>query len=159
MRKAEINRKTRETDINIKIELNETGADGKPFKNASGVLPGAQIKKIVTVKNVSDNACWVRLAVNKAISLAEGVSTAPDLSLVSLDINREDWCERDGFYYYKHPLEAGQTTVPLFTTVSFDTAMDDSYKRGTAEITVRAQAVQYANNGASALNAVGWREE
>lgn len=144
---------------NIKIELIETDKEGNPFENAEDVMPGAVIEKVVTVKSTGDNDCWVRIKADKEIILDEGVTGAVDLSLIELDLNTADWTEKDGFYYYNEKLEAGETTTPLFTTVTFNTAMDNLYKNCTANINVQAQAVQCANNGSTVLEANGWPAE
>lgn len=141
---------------NIKIELIETDAEGKPFENVSGVLPGAEVDKIVTVKNTSDNACWVRISVEKEISLAKEKSGTPDMSLLEIDFNDQEWTEKDGYFYYNEKLNPGETTEALFTTVTFNTAMDNLYAGCTANVTVAAQAVQTANNGDTVLEANGW---
>ena len=141
---------------NIKIELIETDAEGKPFENVSGVLPGAEVDKIVTVKNTSDNACWVRISVEKEISLAKEKSGTPDMSFLEIDFNTVNWTEKDGYFYYNEKLNPGETTKPLFTTVTFNATMDNLYAGCTASVSVFAQAVQCANNGHSALTAAGW---
>lgn len=143
---------------NIRIELIETDAEGNPFKDAIGVMPGTEVDKIVTVQNTADNPCWVRIGVQKVITLAEGKTGEADTSLVGLDFNEEDWTEKDGFYYYNRELEPGETTEPLFTKVTFAAAMDNLYKGCTANVTVGAQAVQTANNGSSVFEANGWPE-
>lgn len=153
-----VSEKTRNviTAGNIKIEIIETDAKGIPFKNVSGVMPGAEVEKVVTMKNTSDNACWVRFSVEKEITLSEEKSGTPDLSLLKIDFNTEDWTEKDGFYYYNEKLNPGETTIPLFTSVTFDTAMDNLYGGCTANVSVCAYAVQCANNGDSVLEAQGW---
>lgn len=141
---------------NIKIELIETDAEGKPFENVSGVMPGAEVDKIVTVKNTADNACWVRISVEKEIQLSKEKSGTPDLSLLEIDFNNEDWTEKNGFFYYNKKLNPGETTEALFTAVTFNTAMDNLYAGCSANVSVRAQAVQCANNGGSVFEANGW---
>ena len=141
---------------NIRIELIETDAEGNPFEDVSGVVPDVPIDKVVTVENTGDNPCWVRICVEKEIILAEGKNGDPDLSLLELDLKTEDWTEQDGFYYYNEELAAGETTTPLFTTVTFKAEMDNLYEKCTAHVTVTAHAVQTANNGSSVLEADGW---
>ena len=92
------------------------------------------------------------------IALAEGLEGKVDLSLVKLNINTEKWTEADGYYYYNEVLKPGETTAPLFTTVTFDGTMDNLYQNCTTTISVAAQATQSANNGTSALTATGWPE-
>ena len=150
----------------IDILLHETailegsGGDSVPFEDVEGVMPGAEISKIVEVENIGESDAWIRVKVTKAIALSEGVTGEPDLSLVEIDFNTDDWTEgQDGYYYYNQPLEAGYITIPLFTTVTFDTEMDNRYQGCVATIDVEAQAVQTANNGQSATEALGWSEK
>lgn len=146
------------TTGNIELELIEKDEEGNDFVNPTGVTPGAQIAKIVTVKNTGDNECWVRISVEKAIKLAEGKEGTIDLSLVKLDLNTTDWTEKDGWFYYNEQLKSGETTEPLFTTVTFDTAMGNLYQSSTATVSVTIHAVQAANNGTTVFEAAGWPE-
>ena len=138
------------------IEKADTGNGLADFENVDGVMPGAELSKIVTVQNTGASDAWVRVSVTKSITLASGVQGTPDLSLVVLDINNKDWTEQDGFYYYNSALKPGETTKPLFTTVTFAPQMGNEYQGSTANIDVQADAVQVANNGTSALTATGW---
>lgn len=151
------------TSGSVKIDLLEMSvpADGKPvpFEDVSGVMPGASVSKVVTVRNTGDNAAWVRVSVGKAIALREGVTGEPDLSLVRFDLNSENWTEHDGYYYYNTALEPGAETEPLFTAVTFAAEMGNMYQESTATVTVLAQATQLVHNGASAIEAAGWPAE
>lgn len=145
----------------VEIELLETGADGKPFPESGvhGVYPGAVEAKKVWVENVGPNRAWIRIGVEKIIELAKGVEGAVDTGLVKLDIDTENWIDGgDGYFYYKHILAPGQKTAPLFTQVSFDTAMGNLYQNSIAQVNVVAQATQHANNGDSVMDAKGWPE-
>lgn len=153
------------TSGNVAIDLQELtnrmdeAGNPIPFENPTGVMPGAEVSKIVQVENTGDNPVWVRIAVEKAIDLVlpEGAEPVePDLSLIVLDLNTADWTEQDGYYYYNKPLNPGETTVPLFTTVTFDKTMGNAYQNCTAAVSVKADAVQTANNGAAVLEAAGW---
>ena len=144
------------TTGSIEIELNERDAEGNPFEDVSGVVPGTAVDKIVTVTNTAANECWVRIRVEKDIELEQGKTGTPDLSLLKIDLNTADWTEKDGFYYYNRKLNPGDTTIPLFTAVSFDASMDNLYAGGTARVAVTAQAVQAANIGGTDLEAAGW---
>ena len=144
------------TSGGIDIELVEMTDQDVPFEDVSGVMPGAEVSKIVTVKNTGPSEAWVRVKVEKAIELAEGVAGEVDLSLIVLDIDEENWTEQDGYYYYNAALKPGQSTEPLFTTVTYDTDMGNLYQNSVATLDVSAQAVQVANNGDSALTAAGW---
>ena len=148
---------------NIEIELLETtipegGGEPVPFEDVIGVMPGTEVSKIVEVKNVGDKTAYVRIQLEKALTLAEGYEGEIDLSLISFNIDTESWTEKDGYYYYNLPLEAGETTKPLFTVVTFSNEMSDIYQNSKAEITVNVDAVQADNNGNSVSEAVGWSE-
>lgn len=142
---------------NIKIELIETDGEGNPFQDVSGVLPGMDIDKVVTVKNTGDNACWVRIAVEKEILLDKGVEGEPDVSVIGIDFNDTDWTEEDGYYYYNNKLEPSETTEALFTKVTFaGREMGNMYQKCKAHVTVKVEATQWANNGDNVMDAKGW---
>lgn len=128
-----------------------------PEDGVNDVMPGTSVTKIVEVKNTGANDAYIRVKVDKSIDLAgEGI---PDLSLLALDMNQADWTAgEDGYYYYNEVLAPGEVTAPLFTTVSFDTGMDNLYQNSAAEVDVAAYAVQADNNGDTVLEARGWPE-
>lgn len=143
----------------VKIDLLETAVkDGElaPFEDVVGVMPGSEVSKIVEVKNIGESDAYIRISVEKAITLAENREGEVDLSLVKLDINTADWTEQDGYYYYNSALKPNETTAPLFTTVSFSADMGNLYQNSSLTVNVTAEATQVANNGASALTANGW---
>lgn len=147
----------------LKIELQEKmlTSDGEktvPFEDRLGVMPGSEVSKIVEVKNTGGQDAWVRVSVNKAIELAEGVEDEVDLSLISFDLNTDYWTEKDGFYYYTAKLAPGHTTEPLFTAVTFAKTMSNQYQNSKAILTVNAYATQTVHNGNTALEAAGWPE-
>ena len=140
----------------IEQTRNEDGSLG-PWKNMEDVMPGAKISKIVTVKNTGASDAWVRIKVDMTIKLANGDKGNPEV--MKLDIKDAFWTEQDGYYYYNDPLAPGETTPPLFTTVTFAPEMGNQYQGSTAHIDVKADAVQVANNGTSALTAAGWPDK
>lgn len=151
------------TSGNIQIDLQETAIteDGETvlFEDSQerfDVMPAQTVSKIVKVKNTGDNAAYVRISVAKAIELAEGVQEEPDVSLITLDFDDENWTAKDGFYYYNEPLAPGATTEALFNNVTFEPEMGNMYQNSTATIKVNAQATQVKNNGASVFEAAGW---
>ena len=140
-------------------EFSDNGGDGlTPWEDVDGVMPGAEISKIVTVENTGASAAWVRVKVDKTIILANQDKGNPEV--MELDINDTFWTEDDGYYYYNDPLAPGEATnVPLFTTVTFAPEMGNEYQNCTARIDVKADAVQVANNpkvGNNVLDATGW---
>ena len=148
---------------NIKIELQEKmlSPDGEtivPFEDQLGVMPGCEVSKIVAVKNTGGQPAWVRVSVDKAIELADGIEGEADPSLIAFDLNTEHWIERDRFYYYTGELAPGQTTEPLFTAVSFASAMSNQYQDSKAILSVNDYATQTAHNGSTVWEAAGWPE-
>lgn len=147
---------------NIKIELQENMISKETgeiveFEDQIGIMPGEKASKIVQIKNTGDNPAYVRIGLTNSIKLKDS-SKKPDMSLITLDINKKNWTEKDGYYYYNTPLAAGATTEPLFTEVSFDKSMDNMYQECVVTIKVDAQGTQVANNGSSVLEASGWPE-
>lgn len=148
----------------VKIALQEWSVseeDGSliPFENEIDVLPGMEVSKIVEVKNTGGQTAWIRISVDKSIVLADGIEGTPDTDLISYDLNTAYWTEKDGFYYYTAPLEAGKTTQPLFTKVIFEKNMSNMYQCSKAIMKITAQATQMVHNGNTALEAAGWTKE
>lgn len=148
---------------NIKIALNEwsesESGEKTPFKDVFDVMPGEAVSKIVEVENVGGQNAWIRIKLDKSLFLADGVEGEIDLSLVSYDIDTENWTEKDGYYYYNHILAPGETTAPLFTQVLFSKNMSNLYQNSQALIKVTAQATQVSHNGQTVLEAAGWPSE
>lgn len=147
---------------NLSIELVETAINDAgetvPFRDVVGVVPGAEVSKIARVENTGDAAAYVRIRLETTVTLAEGKDGQVDLRLVTVDINTEDWTEKDGYYYCNTVVQPGELTPPLFTKVIFDAGMDNRYEESTVKLNVRAQATQWKNNGESPLEASGWPE-
>lgn len=146
-------------DIDLLEWANEEKTEEFPSEGVTGVMPGAEITKIVEVKNTGSNEAWIRVKAVKDIHLAQGVEGDVNLGLMVLDFDTEKWTEKDGYYYYKEPLASGETTTPLFASVTFDVKMDNRYQGSTATVDVVAQAVQIANNGDTVMDAKGWPKD
>lgn len=136
-----------------------------PFENQTGVMPGSEVTKLVEVKNTGKSPAWVRVKVSiTVLAASDDLADAPAEQLptdgVLLNFDTDNWTQgEDGFWYCNAALPVGETTAPLFTQVTFETSLDNSYQGSTATITVEAEAVQTANNGESALTAAGWPAE
>ena len=140
----------------VDIALNEWANEERTerFEKQIDVLPGTEVTKIVEVENIGAGSVWVRIWTNGVFLSEDG--TPLDPGVYTLDINTADWTKQGDFYYYNRALAPGETTEPLFTTVSFNEAMDNRYQNSTLYVDVNAFAVQAANNGAGALDATGW---
>ena len=84
-------------------------------------------------------------------------------TVISLTVNGDDWRQKTGdseWWYYTDAVRRGESTEPFFTQVVFNGPnMTNEYQNSTVDIIVTAQAVQTANNGTAAENAVGWPAE
>lgn len=150
--------------VNIEVVEKTQSEDGVlvdfPKEGVKGVMPGADVSKIVSVKNTGESEAWIRVRVEAAIKAAderalpleiEGVG--PVMTYTTAD----GWyLGEDGCYYYEKPVAAGEATGILFRTVSFAPQMGNEYQNCTANILISAQAVQTAHNGETVLEAQGW---
>lgn len=150
--------------IDIAIEeWQETPAGLIPYPSQPiMVMPGTSISKIVTVRN-QDAQSFIRAKLELTLKDATGkemdIDTETMYKIIHLAMNAQDWTKKDGWWYYGEAVETDEATQPLMTGVSFDGIhMTNEYQNCTLEIHVYAQAVQTANNGTNALEALGWPE-
>lgn len=148
------------TTGSVDITLLEWADEEKqtPFEDLGGIMPGMSITKIAEVKNTGASDAWIRVRIDKTITLTRA-GTA-DAALVELDLNLDDWTQgEDGYLYYKEAVKPGETTAPIFTTVTFNRTMGNEYQNATAKVDIYAQGVQTANNGETVEEAQGWPAE
>ena len=127
------------TTGNVSIAVEEWADADKtqPFEDLTGIMPGTTVTKIADIRLTGDGT--------------------PDPSLIKPDLNTTDWTlAADGYLYCNKAIRPGETTAPLFTCVTFDAGMGNEYQDATATVHVAAEAVQTANNGVTALEALGW---
>ena len=167
------------TTGNIDIVLNEKTADGLDFpkEGISGVMPGTDVSKIVTITNTGSGTAWIRVQVNTSIQSATGeplpLKLADGSNAVLINAPSEGWLvypdpgknenvkPEDVYYYYTTALKPGQTTKSLFDTVTFAPEMGNEYQDCKVLVDVSAQAVQVANNIPADLKVTsiaGWPE-
>ena len=137
------------TTGSVEIELKEWADDNKtePFKDLEGVMPNTTVTKIAEIKNIGKSDAWIRVKIQKSIELK--YDGTPDTDLVELNLNDTDWITDGEYYYYKNALKPGETTTPIFTSVTFKAAMGNEYQGAKATVDIYAQAVQTANNPAT----------
>lgn len=143
------------TTGSVSIALHEwKDMEQTPYEAPGAILPGAVVDKIAVVENTGPAEAWVRVQVSTAILDANG--NEMDSSLIALDLNTTDWTNQDGYLYYNRPLGPGEYTAPIFTTVTFSTAMGNRYQAASATVDVSAQAVQTAHNSSSSPADRNW---
>lgn len=126
------------------------------------VMPATSVSKIITVRS-REAQCFIRAKLNFTLKDADGkeIELSVDAmdKIIHLAMNRSDWTEKNGWWYYGGTVDTDGVTKPLMTGVLFDGPnMTNAYQNCTVTIDVVAQAVQAANNAASALEAQGWPE-
>ena len=173
----------------VDIELVEKTKDDSgteidfPTDGVSGVMPGASVSKIVSVKNVGEAEAWIRVWVNTAISEPGDPITNPTIKclpleievngqmvpVITMDFDTENWVYEDGYYYYKQPVPVYEekadgsvvgVTSTLFNKVTFAKEMGNEYQNCKVMIDVAAEAVQSKNNpipeNGDVTDIVGW---
>lgn len=142
---------------NLKIATVSSKIEGGEKVAQSGnlsLMPSREASWIVELKNVGGHDAYVRVSVEKIITLAEGVEGTADTTLVKLNLNTADWTEKEGYYYYNEKLAAGETSKPLFTTVTLDESCGNMYQGCKVDVKVNASATQVDNNGENVFEAV-----
>lgn len=148
--------------VSIEVVEKTKSTDGAeledfPKEGITGVMPGTEVSKIVSVRNTGNSEAWVRVKVDATITPAEAEGEEKLPSDVMTYTVSGDWTHgTDGYYYYNNKVPAGESTSILFDTVKFDPEMGNEYQNCRANIVISAQAVQTANNGTTVMDAQGW---
>lgn len=146
------------TSGNIKFVIHEKTAQGTDFpKEGVYIVPGDIVSKRVTVESLCDHPFYLRV---KPVYGINGSNELTAEECFGLDIDRQNWIEKDGWFYYKDIVRPGETTPAVFSEVEIiGEKVDNSYIGKTLTLTVSAQAVQSENNPADTpLEALGWPE-
>ena len=129
----------------VEQQQNEDGTMAPYPEEAIPVMPGAEVSKIVTIRNEAEQEAWVRAKVTIAVLDADGEPMEVPEGMIVLG-GGAAWKEKDGFFYYTKPLAGAAETESLFETVTFDAeAMDNAYQGCTVTVSVAAQALQVKN--------------
>lgn len=141
------------TSGGLSMELLEKGNKSHTKQDATVIMPGDVIEKEIRVKNISGHPMFVRVELIPSVDGSELDAS----KCIQLNINTTDWIEKDGYYYYRKALEAGDTTSELFSRVTFvGTAVTNEYLGKMFRLDTNAFAVQSENNGTDPIAALGW---
>jgi hypothetical protein len=80
------------------------------------VEPGSVSKKEVTILNTGNVPVYVRVQSN--------VSNETIKANLTIDYNLDDWTYSNNYWYYKDPIQPGESTLDLFTTVTVNDDAD-----------------------------------
>ena len=123
------------------------------------IFPGYSVSKQVYATNNGTGSVYVRAQISSTLTLDEAYAAHEseiDMSLITYELDLENWTEQGGYYYYNAPVAAGDSTTSLFSAVNFSETMGNIYKDSTIKINVLLEAVQSENNGDSVFSAEGW---
>lgn len=99
----------------VKVELVDldTG-DSSADTGRSVALPGDRSGGIYAVENIGGSDAWVRLRLVPDATPAAGLTTALDISKLSVEGLGDDWSDKDseGWFYYTKPLKPGELIRP-----------------------------------------------
>ena len=138
-------------------------AQGEKYPNGQPKAAN-YIDKVVTIQNTGKSAAWIRAYYAVPSDLDDGYETfnaganilhgnfgnkIVDGTVYTTFGAEWNWMHDGKWNYF-------ETTAPLFTCVTFDAGMGNEYQNATATVHVAAEAVQTANNGVTALEALGW---
>ena len=109
------------------------------------------------IENICEHPFYIRVKILYGIDSKE----LPSEECFALNLNRNDWIEHDGWFYYKGIVNPGETTPLVFSEVEIvGDKIDNAYLGKTLTLSVRAHAVQSENNPVeNPWEASGWPEE
>lgn len=143
--------------VNIRLVEKTKGEDGVlidfPDGGLTGIMPGTEASKIVSVQNTGASEAWIRVTMELEILSADGNPLPNELQVDGMTVAavtpnvEQDWLDGgDGYYYYRYPVAPEDSTANFLETVRFAPEMGNEYQDCTVLLTVSAQAVQTANN-------------
>ena len=149
------------TSGNLELTIREKTDQGTDFPTEGVyIVPGDVVSKVVTVENSCEHPFYLR------VKLVYGVDSQelPSEDCFKLNINKENWILKDGWYYYTKILQPGEETPEVFSHVEIvGSKVDTGYIGKTLSLTVLAQAVQSQNNPPAVDNDItsvsGWPVE
>lgn len=148
--------------VEVKGGENVVTSAGESLKFA----PGSEVDKIVKIKNSGTLPVYIRVKIDVSIDKDESSLPANWRELITFNITLDDpatanvegpWILKDGYYYYRVPLEKALLSEALFTTVTFSPEMGNQFTNSEITVTLTCQATQSDFNGTGPTDAV-WTE-
>lgn len=131
---------------NLELELVKGASDNTP----DPLVPGSEITKRVAVKNVANNASFVRVMLFPTIIDAKGITLEAQhpKQFEYKDLNTTKWMYGDdGYYYYLEKLAPGQTTPDLLSKIVINKDLDAKYKGSKFEFEVKVEGINTTEGG------------
>lgn len=129
------------------------GEDGVTLK-FTDVKPGDICPKVAKVESLTGSIdAWIRVKVTMAWDKADLLTDNTVVTLTTAD----GWTlNTDGYYYYSTKVSTASETEFLKEVKFNAETMGNAYQGAVLTVTVKAEAVQFANNGATVDAAKGW---
>ena len=128
------------------------------------IMPATKVRKIATIKNLDESAyvrakfeCTIDDADNKLMSLSPEELD----EIITLNVDDTNWLRKEGdneWWYYFEAIETDEAVEMQFEVVFSGPNMTNEFQSSSVTITVKAQAVQTANNQDTVMEAGGWPE-
>ena len=145
------------TTSGLSVKLWNLAADGTNMSlYINEIQPWKTVENRVFAENDGVETEFLRIKINPVVTKADG--TKELFSYISFSFNETDWTYRNGYYYYNSAVAPGGNTTNLYDLISFPYFPLEDYQEATLHVEITVEAVQYANNGDSALTAEGWEE-
>lgn len=119
------------------------------FPTPSPIPPGQEqvFTKVVSIKNNQSVPCYIRVSVGFSdSSIGDAISYERLNTTDWVYISSTDNAKLGGYYYYRNPVSAGESTIPLFQGIKIGASADlSTYENGdTFQIFVYEESVQCA---------------
>ncbi|MGY3777781.1 hypothetical protein [Isobaculum melis] len=140
---------------NLELELVNDGSDVIP----NPLVPNAEITKRVAVKNVANNASYVRVMLFPTIIDKNKITLEAQhpKQFKYTDLDTTNWMYGDdGYYYYLKKLEPGATTQNLLSKIVIDANIDAKYKDSQFDFEVKVEGI---NTTAGGFSKAWWNDE
>jgi alternate signal-mediated exported protein len=118
------------------------------YEEPEHVEPSQEVTKRVDISNTGSVDAIVRVSLQRQFGTqqSDGTFTAdPDLDseMIELNLGTTYWMEKEGYYYYKEVLKAGERTKePLLSSYRFSEKAGNAYMGKDARIVVRMESMQ-----------------
>ena len=128
------------------------------YVEPDNAAPGTTFDKVVNVSNKGTVDAFVRVKVDKAFGsrgddgiLIKDESLDPEMILIHF--NENAWMYKDGYWYYKDVVPAGEMTkYPLMDKFSISEKAGNAYKGKDADIIIQMESIQAEGETLSVWN-------
>lgn len=131
------------------VELDNTFSPGEVPNEVEEEPFDHDVKRNVKIRNKGDVDAYIRVALVPIWRESDGLTGSglnadlDDQCTIVWGPDWEQYWEKTGdYYYYKHPVPAGEATEYLIVSCAVKTGLDDEYKDKRFELQVLSQSIQ-----------------